>query len=63
MSNYSFENTPEMAFKLQQLAREEMKLKLLKDILMDINVCKHEGWDYKQYLIELKEIIDSFLKK
>lgn len=49
--------------KIQILCREEMKEKLLKDILMDINVCKLENWDYKEYLIDLKNIIDNFLLK
>ena len=46
---------------LNTLARETMKLKLLKDISVDIQVCKLSNLDYKQYLKELKEIIDSFL--
>ena len=29
--------------KLNQLAREQMKLKLLADIKMDIEICKIEG--------------------
>ena len=46
---------------LQQLAREEMKHRLLADILTDINVCKIEGWDYKEYLLELKEIVCRYV--
>lgn len=48
---------------LNRLAREQMKLRLMKDIRIDIEVCKLEGIDYKQYLKELKDIIDSFLLK
>lgn len=59
MKNYSFENHPQMAYKLQQLSREEMKLKLLQDIKLDIEICKFEDWNHKQYLNELKEMIDS----
>lgn len=47
--------------KVNQLCREEMKLRLMKDIYIDIEVCKLEGIDYKEYLHELKEIIDDFL--
>lgn len=47
---------------LNVAAREQMKLKLLQDIRADIEVCKLEGFDYKQYLLELKEIIDGFLE-
>lgn len=46
---------------LNTLGREQMKYRLLKDIRIDIEVCKLENIDYKQYLLELKEIIDSFL--
>ena len=47
---------------LNTLAREQMKYKLMADILMDIEVCKLEGIDYKEYLKELKQIIDEFLR-
>ena len=45
------------------LAREQMKYKLMADIRADIEVCKLEGIDYKEYLRELKSIIDGFLKE
>ena len=38
-----------------------MKYKLMADIRADIEVCKLEGIDYKEYLQELKSIIDGFL--
>lgn len=47
---------------LNRLAREQMKYKLMADIRADIEVCKLEGIDYKEYLIELKDIIDGFLR-
>lgn len=47
---------------LNSLAREQMKYKLMADILTDIEVCKLEGIDYKEYLRELKSIIDGFLR-
>jgi hypothetical protein len=40
-----------------------MKLRLMQDIRVDIEVCKLEGIDYKKYLLELKEIIDYFLRR
>lgn len=46
---------------MQQHAREVCKYRLMKDIRFDIEVCKLEGWDYTDYLLELKEIIDGFL--
>ena len=30
---------------------------------MDIEICHKEGWEYKEYLLELKELIDGFLCK
>ena len=47
---------------LNALAREQMKYKLMADIRTDIEVCKLEGIDYKEYLKELKQIIDEFLR-
>ena len=55
------EATKKERFQLQKLAREELKLKLLTDILLDIEVCKIEGWDYKQYLNELKDLINNLI--
>ena len=46
---------------LNRLAREQLKLKLMLDIRMDIEVCMLEGLYYKDYLIELKSIIDAFM--
>ena len=48
---------------LNKLAREQMKLKLMADIRADIEVCKLENIDYREYLKELKSIIDGFLKE
>ena len=47
---------------LNQLAREQMKLRLMQDIRVDIEVCKLEGINYKDYLLELKDMIDGFLR-
>lgn len=57
------EDTPEARKLLQQAAREEMKHKLLADIAMDIQICQLEGWGYKEYLEELRELIGHFLEK
>ncbi len=48
---------------LNRLAREQLKLKLMLDIMMDISVCQLEGIDYKLYLRELKSIIEGFLEE
>lgn len=46
---------------INRLAREQMKLRLLADIRMDLEICRLEGWDCIGFLNELKEIIDGFL--
>ena len=53
----------DIGFSLNQLARKKMIHKLLQDIRVDIEVCKLEGFDYKSYLLEIKDIIDGFLKE
>ncbi len=60
-SGVCFADEPNLPEKLNTLAREEMKLRLLQDIQMDICVCQIEGIDYKSYLMELKAEIDRFL--
>lgn len=60
-SEVCFSDEPEMPKKLNRLAREEMKLMLLRDIARDMTVCMIEGWDYKDYLCELKKEIERFL--
>ena len=52
----------DIGLSLNQLARKKMIYKLLQDIRVDIEVCKLEGFDYKPYLLEIKEIIDKFLR-
>lgn len=52
----------ECARALNTLSREQLKTRLLADIRIDIQVCQIEGWDYMEYLLELKELIDSFLE-
>ena len=52
---------------LQRKAREETKYRLLADIIFDLEVCKLEGYNFKEYITELKNEIDniynSFMKK
>lgn len=47
---------------LNRLAREQMKLKLLEDIRMDLIICEIEGWDKMEYVNELNELVNSFGK-
>lgn len=48
---------------LNQLGREEMKLKLLQDIHLDMQISKVEGWDVMEYLLELKKLINDIINK
>jgi hypothetical protein len=62
---YTIKN--EDAKTLNTLAREQMKLKLLADISIDLQICKIEGWSVTQYLFDLRkllnEVCDSVEKK
>ena len=60
-SGFQFSDEPGISEQLNRLAREEMKLMLLRDIARDMTVCKIEGWDYKGYLRELQQLILVFL--
>jgi hypothetical protein len=42
---------------LNRLAREQMKVKLLADINVDLTVCEIEGWDAREYLRDLHLMI------
>lgn len=61
--SYCFQDHPELSKKLNELARHEMIERFLKDLRVDIEICRLEGWDYFEYLQEIKEIIDSFYEK
>jgi len=51
---------PDEAVKpFNQLAREQMKFRLLKDIRMDLTICDLEGWDKMEYLNELRTLINE----
>ncbi len=46
---------------LNDLARKKVQEQLLQDILFDMNVCKLEGWDHREYLLELENLIDRLI--
>ena len=60
--SWNITKNKECARALNTLSREQLKTRLLADIRIDIQVCQIEGWDYREYLLELKELIDSFLE-
>lgn len=60
--NWKREYPPGYAKALDRACREKMKKELLKDIRIEIEVCKLEGWDFMEYIRELAEILDHFIK-
>lgn len=50
-------DTPEMRRLLNRAAREQLKQRLLADVLMDMNICKIEGWDRLEFVNELMELL------
>lgn len=44
---------------VNELARLKFKEQILKDIIFDLTVCELEGWDKKEYINEIKNLIDS----
>lgn len=57
----NLDNQTRRAF--NQLAREQLKRKLLADILVDMKICEIEGWDKLEYLNELKNLINGFYER
>lgn len=49
----------ETAKALNDLARHRMILRLLEDIRMDLEICKIEGWDEREYITEIQKMIAS----
>lgn len=50
------------AERLNRLAREQLKHKMLADINVDLVVCEIEGWDQREFLHELHEEIEGLCK-
>lgn len=53
-------DTEDTRYQLQRKARLEMIVKLENDILMDMQVCKVEGWDKTEYIRQLQELLNGF---
>ena len=49
----------ETAKAYNKLAREQMKSKLLADILVDLQICEVEGWDKREYIKDLQTMINN----
>ena len=44
---------------VNDLARSKFKKQILKEILFDLTVCEIEGWDKREDINELKELINE----
>ena len=55
----TIEEKAEASKAMNQLAREQLKLKIMKDVAADLMICKIEGWDIKGYISDLKTLIDE----
>lgn len=53
----------EFARSLNILAREDFIRKLLAEICIDLEVCKLEGYDCKEFITRLKKEVDSIYFK
>lgn len=57
--NHKIELPVDYALTMNRLSRERLKENLLRDLMVDIQICLIEGWDVKEYHLELKNLIDS----
>lgn len=48
------------AKKVNELARKRFLEQILKDIMFDLTVCEIEGWDKKEYIKEIRKLINGF---
>ena len=48
---------------LNQLAREQLKLKILADIATDMTVCELEGWDVYEHAHDLHTTIEGVCQR
>lgn len=55
--------THDERYKMQRLARHQMRCKLLADIQADMAVCQLEGWDQMEYIRDLQDLLNSFTNK
>lgn len=51
----------ETRWRLQVLAREQLKQRLLQDVLFDMHVCQLEGWDVREFVEDIKKLLDSII--
>ena len=54
------EMTADERWTLNELARHQLIYKLYADILMDMQICRQEGWDPMAFIRQLQELLNSF---
>jgi hypothetical protein len=57
------EDAKATAWVQNELARAQMKHRLMADLLMDLRICQLEGWPADEYVCGLKELIDEAFEK
>jgi hypothetical protein len=57
------EDAKAVAWTQNELARAQMKHRLLADLLMDLRICQLENWPADQYVSELKQLIDEAFER
>ena len=63
MSGIKVDDDPLTPRRLQELARHQLITKLLADVLMDMQVCRLEGWDETEFIRQLHGELDRLMKK
>ena len=49
----------ETAKAFNDLARHTAILRILKDVRIDLEICEIEGWDKREYIKQLRKLLDS----
>lgn len=57
------EMTADERRKLNELARHQLIRRLYLDILIDMQVCKLEGWDQMSFIRQLQDLLNGFSKE
>jgi hypothetical protein len=57
------EDAKAAAWVQNELARAQMKRRLMADLLMDLRICQLEGWPADDYVCSLKYLIDEAFEK
>ena len=53
-------DTPDTRYALQRLARLKMIVKLEADIEADMTICEIEGWNKREYIKQLQDLVNRW---